>query len=175
MKFLKELEENNVILLILASEQYNKTCNDVAGELSGKKVVYINFNKTYFSLKEMFEKKGVDLTNFVFVDGITKTIKNTADSTEGCYYVTSPQALTEISIKLSKLLNHRFDFVIFDSITNLLTYNNKNNVIKFVSNTVARVKENKTKSIFYALSLTEQEAIIKEVGMFADKIINLSK
>jgi hypothetical protein len=38
---------------------------------------------------------------------------------------------------------------------------------------VNKIKESKTRAIFYALSVKEQEALIKESGMFVDKVIEL--
>ena len=65
--------------------------------------------------------------------------------------------------------------LIFDSLTNLLVYESKAPVAKFVSSLVNKIKESKTKAIFYALSVKEQESLIKESGMFVDKVIDLDR
>ena len=54
------------------------------------------------------------------------------------------------------------DYLIFDSLTNLLVYESKAPVAKFVASLVNKIKESKTKAVFYALSIKEQEALIKE-------------
>ena len=97
------------------------------------------------------------------------------DQSEGVYYVSSPGALTEISLVIAKFIRHGFDYIIFDSLTNMLVYENKAPVAKFVSVLVNKIKESKTKAIFYALSLKEQDALIRESGMFVDKVIDLDK
>ncbi len=168
-----ELDEKSTILLLIKSLEYNDLIVDVAKQLSGKKVAYVTLNKTYSSLKELFEKNKVDLKEFIFVDAITKTIKDVPKFTDGCYYATSPSALTEISILIAKLFNHGFDYLIFDSLTNLLTYQNKTAVLKFFSNNIAKIKEGKKKGLFYALNTEEHELVIQETGMFVDKVVKI--
>ncbi len=171
---LKELEENQTILLLMPGTEYNEISISVAKQLSGKTVGYITLNKTFPAIMENFEKKGIDTKNFVFVDAITKTIKE-AEDTDRCYFVSSPGALTELAIKISKLLKHDFEYMIFDSLTNLLVYQKKAPVGKFISNTVARVKATKSKAIVYAIKVREQEALIQESSMFVDRVIDMGK
>jgi len=139
MNIVEEFAENKTILLIMPGIDYNNISLDIAKQLSGQSVGYITLNKTFPAIKENFKKKGIDPSNFVFVDAISRTIKEIED-TDQCYFVSSPGALTELSIKISKLLKHEFDYIIFDSLTNLLVYQKKAPVGKFVSNTVARLK-----------------------------------
>ena len=119
MNILKELEESQTVLLLMPGTEYNKIALDVAKQVSGRSVGYITLNKTFTAMKENFEKKEIDISNFVFVDAITKTIKEVQD-TDQCYYVSSPAAFTELSIKISKLLKHGFEYIIFDSIVEQL-------------------------------------------------------
>lgn len=175
MDIKKELSENQTILLIMPSTDYNKDIVDVVKKLSSKNIAYITLNKTKDSLVELFKKNKVKVENIVFVDAISKTIKSVPDQSEGVYYVSSPGALTELSLVISKFIRHNFEYLIFDSLTNLLVYENKAPVAKFVSSLVNKIKESKTQAIFYALSVKEQEALIKESGMFVDKVIDLDK
>lgn len=175
MDLKKELNSNQTILLLMPSTEYNQVIVDNMKKLSGKNICYVTLNKTADSLKEAFKKKKVKIDNLVFIDAISKTIKNVPDQTEGVYYISSPGALTEISLAIDRFLRHEFDFLIFDSLTNLLVYEQKAPVAKFVANLVNKVKQSKTKAIFYALSVKEQEALISESGMFVDKVINLEK
>jgi len=175
MNIKKELSENQTILLIMSSIDYNKELVDVVKTLAGKNIVYVTLNKTHDALLELFKKNKVNVSNIVFVDAISKTIKNAPEQSEGVYYLSSPGALTELSLTISKFIKHDFDYLIFDSLTNLLVYESKAPVAKFVASLVNKIKESKTKAVFYALSIKEQEALIKESGMFVDKIIELNK
>jgi archaellum biogenesis ATPase FlaH len=175
MDIKKELSDNQTILLIMSSTDYNDEIVSVMKKLNGKNIAYITLNKTFDSLKELFKKNKIKTENIVFVDAISKTIKSVTDQSEGVYYVSSPGALTELALVASKFIRHNFDYLIFDSLTNLLVYESKAPVAKFVSSLVNKIKESKTKAIFYALSVKEQEALIKESGMFVDKVIDLDK
>ena len=175
MDIKKELSENQTILLIMSSTDYNDEIVNVMKKFNGKNVAYVTLNKTFDSLKELFKKNKIKTENIVFVDAISKTIKSVPDQSEGVYYVSSPGALTELALVISKFIRHEFDYIIFDSLTNLLVYESKAPVAKFVSSLVNKIKESKTKAIFYALSVKEQEALIKESGMFVDKVIDLDK
>jgi len=174
MDILQELSKDQSILLVMPSMQYNEIASDIAKQISGGTVGYITLNKTFTALTENFEKEGIDISNFVFVDAITKTIKD-VDDTDQCYYVSSPAAFTELSIKITKLLRHGFEYIIFDSITNLMVYEGKVPVARFISNTAARVRATKSKAVFYAIKVKEQDALVQETSMFVDRVIDLSK
>jgi len=175
MDIKKELSENQTILLIMDSAEYNQDIVSFVKKLNGKNIAYVTLNKTKDSLVELFKKNKIKIENIVFVDAISKTLKSVPDQSEGVYYVSSPGALTELSLVISKFIRHDFDYLIFDSLTNLLVYESKAPVGKFVSALVNKIKESKTKAVFYALSVKEQEALIKESGMFVDKVIDLDK
>jgi len=171
MDIKKELSSNQTVLLIMPSVEYNDVIVDTMKQLSGKSVCYITLNKTFDSLKETFKKNKVNTENLVFIDAITRTIKTSPEQTAGCYFCSSPGALTEISLTLTKIIRHGFEYLIFDSLTNLLIYQKRAPVAKFVSSLVNKIKESKTKAVFYALSMKEQEALIQETSMFVDKVV----
>jgi len=175
MDIKKELSENQTILLIMDSAEYNSEIISIVKKLDGKNIAYVTLNKTKDSLVELFKKNKIKTGNIVFIDAISKTIKSVPEQSDGVYYVSSPGALTELSLVISKFVRHNFDYLIFDSLTNLLVYESKAPVGKFVSSLVNKIKESKTKAIFYALSVKEQESLIKESGMFVDKVIDLDK
>jgi len=174
MDIKKELSSNQTILLLMPGTEYNEIIVNVLKKLSGN-ICYVTLNKTCDSLKELFKKKKIKTDNIVFIDAISKTIKNVPDQSEGVYYVSSPGAMTELSLVIEKFLRHKFDYLIFDSLTNLLVYENKAPVSKFVSSLVNKIKQGKTKAVFYALSVKDQETLIKESGMFVDKVLDLDK
>lgn len=176
MNIEKELSDNETILLITPSGKYNDLIADNAKKLaSDNSVLYITLNKTYDSLKEIFEKKGVKTENMVFIDAISKTFKDTPDMTDQCYYCSSPNSFTEISLVISKVIKEGFDYLIFDSLTSLLVYEGKAPVSKFVSNIVNKMKHADVKGVFYALDINKHKSTIQEAGMFLDKVINLNK
>ena len=175
MNIKTELQQNQTILLVMPSADYNKIVLETVKKLSSGSIAHITLNKTFDSLKELFQKHKIKNVNIMFIDAISKTIKKTPDQTNNCYYVSSPGALTEIAIVIDKFLVHKFEYLIFDSLTNLLIYEKKAPVAKFVASLVNKIRQSKTKAVFYALSVKEQEALIQQSGMFVDKVIELGK
>ena len=174
MNIEKELDQNQTILVIMDSLAYNRQIVSIAKKLSSKKrVCYVTLNKTHDSLRELFEKNKVNTKNMACIDAITKTITNVPSQTGHCIFCSSPAALTEISLAISKKLKQDFDYLIFDSLTNLLIYQKKAPVAKFVSNIINKIKASGKKAVFCALSVKEQDALIKETGMFVDNVIEL--
>ena len=68
MNVIKQLSENQVILVLVPSMQYNDTILEVTKSLSKKKVCYVTLNKTFDSLKEIFKKNNVTMDNVIFID-----------------------------------------------------------------------------------------------------------
>ena len=175
MDLKKELSSSQTLLLIMDSLEYNRDIVKNIKQLSGKKVCYVTLNKTHDSLKEIFKKSKVNMKNIVFIDAISKTIKTVPRQAEGTYFCSSPGALTEIAVTISRLLNENFEYLIFDSLTNLLIYQNKTAVAKFVSSVINKIKAGNTKAVFYVLSVKEQSELIKQTETFVDKVIGIKE
>ena len=168
----KELEGNQTVLLLMPGIEYNAATVDIMKKLSGKSVCYVSLNKTFDSLMELFKKNKIDTENVVVVDAISKTVKQTPDQTDKCYFVSSPGALTELSIVINKFIHHEFEYLIFDSITTLDVYENKDSIIRFLSSIINKVKGSQTKAVFYALDSDHNE-IVKKSQMFVDETVEL--
>lgn len=169
-----ELKENKTIMVIMPAVDYNPLTIGFMKKLKGN-IGYVTLNKTFDSLKETFKKQNIDTKNILFIDAISKTIKKVPDQTDGCYFVSSPGSLTEIAIAVDRLLRHNFDYIIFDSLTNLLVYEKKAPVAKFVSSLVNKIRASNTRAMFYAIAMKDQDALIEESEMFVDKVIDMSK
>ncbi len=176
MSIKNELSSNKTVLALIPSIEYNKHLVKMVKELSKEgSICYVTLNKTFDSLIELFEKKRINVKNIVFVDAITKTFRHVPDQTEKVYFCSSPEALTEISIAINKLLEHNFKFLIFDSLTNLIIYAEREPVAKFIASLINKIKTSNTRAIFYAVRIEEQKELINEASMFVDKVIELEK
>ena len=161
-------------MILIPSEKYNDIIVKVPKSLSGSKICYITLNKTYNAIIDLFESiPYIDLNNFIFIDGITKSIGK-AENRDNCYFISSPQALTELSIVVSEFLKFPFDYIIVDSLTTLLMYQKSEQpVVKFLSNIVHKIQENDSQGIFYALNIADHNLLIQESSMIIDKFIDL--
>ena len=173
MDIKSELSSNQIVLLVMSGAEYNNVIVDVIKQLSGN-ICYVTANKTFDALKEIFEKKKINTEKIVFIDSISKTIKKVPNQSDGVYYVASPGALTELSLVIEKFLKHEFDYIIFDSITNLGIYQKPKMCSKFITDLVNKIKKSKIKSIFYALDIRESAEIINHTGAMVDKVVKIT-
>ena len=173
LNIVKELEMNKIVLLLVPSIEYNDIVRATAKALSKKNLGYITLNKTSEALKEDFKKNKANVENILFIDAISKTIKSVPDSAKGVYYLSAPNSLTEISIQVTSLVNHKFDYIVFDSLTNLLIYQTKAPVAKFLSVIINKIRDSNTRAVFYCLDVKEHEELIEDASMFVDKVIKL--
>jgi len=171
MDIIKELNKNQTLLVVVSGKKYNDLVAKNAKLLGKKSVIYVTLNKTCESLTEQFKKKKVNTNNLMFVDAISKTIMTSVKKQDNCYLVSSPGSLTELSLTLSEFLDHGFDYLVFDSLTNMAVYEKKAPVVKFLHNLISKIKSSKTKAVFYALDIDEHAAMMQECGMFVDKVV----
>jgi len=170
MDLKSDLDANQTVLLIMPSVEYNEVIVETMKNLSGN-ICYITANKTFDALKEVFEKNKIDIANVVFIDSISKTLKKVPDQSDSVYYVSSPGALTELSLVINKFIRHDFDYIIFDSITNLGIYQKPAMAIKFITSLIDKIKKTKSKAVFYALDTAEQAGLIDSTGAIVDKVV----
>ncbi|MFA5176082.1 MAG: hypothetical protein WC413_02385 [Candidatus Nanoarchaeia archaeon] len=168
----KELDQNQVVLAVMDSTKYQKAIEIVPKILSSDgSTCYVTTNKTFGSLSELFKKKKVNIKNIIFIDSISKTFRNVSEQEDNVYYVSSPGALTELSLTINKFLKHEFNYLIFDSITTLMSYENQAVVQKFLMSLAEKIKGTNTKAVFLMLDLKEHEDLIKKGQMIFDKVI----
>lgn len=168
-------KKHQIIVLIIPNDQYMERIVDVAKEVAvdSQKICYVTLNRPYDSLIETLKSANVDTSKFFFVDGITKTAE-APPSIENCEFVSSPSALTELSLTTSDLLDsQKYDYIIFDSLSTLLVYESEIVVTKFIHFLMSKVRIVGCKAIFTCLKQDADSVLIKDLNMFADKIIEM--
>jgi archaellum biogenesis ATPase FlaH len=169
--FKKELTENKTLLLVIPSINYKDVIVDLAKQISGtQKIGYITMNKTIKSLKEIFQKAGVNDNNFFYIDAITKTM-TTSNNEANCIFCSSPNNLTEIGVALSKLRSKNPDIIILDSLSTLLVYHDVSSATKFAHSMINRITESGMRGILTILEKDKDTALNKDMGMMVDKVL----
>lgn len=163
------------VSVIVFSENYQEALKNVIKDVEKKfkKVCYITTNKPYHELVLIFKKNNINLKRFGFIDAITNTVTK-PPKTKQCVFVSSPNALTELSIainKVSKVL--RPDLYIFDSLSSLLVYEKGPVLIKFVHSLINSIKTYKIGATFTILESDIDSKLMKDLKMFADKVIKV--
>lgn len=164
-----------ILVLIIPDKDYKKKWMNLVKELStvDGKICYISLNTPYETLLDSFKIMGIDASKFYFIDAITKTATIPEES-EKCEYVSSPGALTELSLAISNLLDSKtFDYLIFDSLSTLLVYENENTVTKFIHQLISKIRVMKSKAVFSILKQDTGSVLLKDINMFADRVLDI--
>jgi hypothetical protein len=169
MDLKKELPKNKTLLLISPKSDYTKNIIDLLKDIPSSSICYITLNKTFDSLIELFKKNKINTENIVFVDAISSKIKFVPEQSSRVYYV----PFTKIPWAMTKFLRHKFEYIIFDCLTDLLVYQRKKTVLKFVTYSIKEAKKSKTKFIFFAVSGEKGNKLISEIAKLMDKNIYL--
>jgi hypothetical protein len=173
MDILNQFKTNKVVLLLMPSVDYISISTNVIRSLSNYKVGYITLNKTCESLQETFAKKRIKLKDAIYIDAISQTIKQPA-KIDRCHFVSSPRQLKSIGSAMVKLMNHKFDYIIFDSLTNLSVYKRKDTIAKFITVMANKAKESNTKLLFYGVGSQQEDIILKHACTVVDEVIDLT-
>lgn len=174
MTIKEHLESNSIVLVVVSKEQYLGKLIEILHELESMmdKVCYVCLTQPESALKEMFRKNNIDAGKFHFVDVLSSTIQQMSN-TECCTYVSSPSALTEISVAFSKITENAKGSVI-DAISTLLIYEDEMAVIRFTHNLMTKTRIANLKMIFIALHEDTKTNLIKDLYMFVDKVVDFS-
>src|SRR3972149_6836117 len=101
MDITNELKGSDVVLLILAKEHYKAEIASLArsAESMSKKVCYVCINEPYGFVSANRKKSEAALEMFFFIDALTMRVQE-PPLAGNCIFVSSPNALTEISLAL---------------------------------------------------------------------------
>jgi hypothetical protein len=173
MVLLTELKANKNIVLMLKGGIYKSSIMEINKQLSDtmKKIVYIAISNPSDALIAAFKKEGIDTDKYYFIDCISKK-GGGINLRDNCKYMAGPTAMTKISICVSKLLEKKKTELIFlDSISSMLIYNDELSVIKFLHNIMNKVRLSDAKAVYIILESDLEKKLMKDVELFADKIV----
>ncbi len=171
-KTIEKIFEKKTALLFIPGTEYNETIVSILKNIckGNNKVCYVTLNKTHKSLESLFDDFKINKRKFLFIDAISRTIKEHPDKAENCYLASSPGAFNEILGDLSKCLKSGANYLIFDSLTNLLVYKESENVNNFISEFVRKIKASKAKAVFF-VNINEQERLIMHCSKLMDNTL----
>jgi hypothetical protein len=166
------IKGNQIIVFVIRSKDYSKRLESITRAAIDikKELCYISLNKPYQVLEANLKNAGVPTENIYFVDAVSSKV-GSAKAVEGVIFVSSPQALTELSIAINKCLGFQeTGAALFDSLSTLLVYEEVSSVVKFVHSVISTLRVKGKSCIFTMLKEDLKEELVKDMGMFADKI-----
>jgi archaellum biogenesis ATPase FlaH len=175
---IEEIEKNKFLLVLLEEEMYIDKIEEIAKSLekSGKKICYICLSKPYKEICDELKKRNINIKNFYFID-VLSSYYGKIRSIENCVFLSSPLNLLEIKSAVSKAVkDKKCSVIIFDTISTMLIYQETSKIVRFTHDFLSEERE-RSKILYLVLKhdsipMEENEKLIKDLNMFADKTID---
>jgi archaellum biogenesis ATPase FlaH len=172
-----DLINSTTSAVVFPVNEYSIQINDVVKVLSENfgKILYVSLNRLYNPLKRKIIQEGIDSSRFVFVDAVTKTAIAQPKEETDCIFVSSPDALTELSIAITKTIQTSYpDIIIFDSLSTLLIYENSQVTTQFIHSLINKMTAFGVKMVFTILEGEKEQPLINNLNMLLDKVIKIN-
>ena len=176
MRLKKEVGKGRTVLVIVPTELYRKTLTDFVKQAAKgyKSILYVTLNDSHDVLVRDFKNRGINPDKFYFVDARTEVSTPEPRPAKNCIFVSSPEALTELKIAITKSHEkHEPEIVFLDSLSTLLSYLSDGIVARWAHDVITKFKESNTAAIFLCLKRDEESYLVKDIAMFADKVIHI--
>jgi hypothetical protein len=170
----KEFRRNQVLLSVFPKMSYNRSIYGLMHGLQKKKsckVCYVSLNKPAAQLMKSFSKHRIKTNKIFFIDAVSRGIQAEADK-ENVLYLSSPAALTELSIAISEAMKSKvFDVMIFDSLSTLNMYRLGGAAEEFTSSLINKVKKDNHKGVFTCLQDDVESRLVQNSCLYVDKVV----
>ncbi|MFH1409112.1 MAG: hypothetical protein ABIH34_04355 [Nanoarchaeota archaeon] len=171
MTFLGKMAEAGSAVYILPESQSHELIVKLAKELSGQSVCYISLNKTFSALSELFQKKKIDISKFLFIDTTSKLINYVVKKEKACQFISNPGNTAELFEAIDKALKHKVSYVIFDSLNVLLVYIKEIRLKEIITGLISKGKAADAKTVLIAVRKENEEGITKDISDAIEKVI----
>ncbi len=174
--YFKSIEEKEITLLLVPEIRLAEVEIDIVKYLNKKGyfTIYINANKPYATMANIFKKEGIDLNKVFFIDLITQFVGADAQRAGNCIFC-SPRSLTNLSIIIKSVVENlpkdAKKVLFFDSLSTLLLYNESATVSRFAHMLIARLREWKLKGMVLMLQQETDKTLITQIASFCDNYI----
>ena len=161
--------DNPVVLLSASPVTYQPVVLDAIKYFSQKfgKGLYVTLNKPTATLQKYFEKSGISPEKLVFLDSITS---KAAEETECCCYLGKMRELSDLCLAMSRLVSERegIKFILFDSISTLLIYNDSKSVTRFCHLITEKLRRWGLSGALVSVEMGEGADMVAELSQFCD-------
>ena len=169
---LEDVKGGEIVVFVLSSNSYSSFLSAIVCELSRAATgIYVSLNQSYQNLCAQLKKEKVNTNKIYIIEGVSKS-KEEAEA-DNCTYLKS-RSLTELSIAITSATNTgKFDYLIFDSLSTLIMYNELKTIEKFAHYILQKIKTYKLKGIIVALDEERSKELIAVSSQFCDKVIEI--
>jgi archaellum biogenesis ATPase FlaH len=182
VNIVEEITNNQFLLILLQEDQYLKQLERIVKsvEKNRKKICYVCLSKPYTDVIETLKGRKINTSKFFFIDVLSSHYQ-TPKPVSNCIFVPAPSELEHIKVAIAKAVNERkCGVIIIDTISTLLMYEEGSSIVRFTHELTIERKQEDVKKLFIVLkkdSIPEKEnkELLKDLSMFADKIVDLVK
>lgn len=169
MKAVEAINKNQVVLLVFKSNT-SETLLDLCKNFSKNNHlgIILSANPARFMLQKL-KNAHIDSSKIFFIDCISKE----RPKSENIIYISSPAALTELSLAISSLLKSGgIDIIILDNLSTLLIYNRDIVLVRFLHDLVGKVRNSGKKLVINTLAKDNQGSLAS-LPLFCDVVIEV--
>jgi len=176
---LEGLPKQFILLLVVTQKNYAAPNTDLLKNFINDKgvvTIYLTVNRPCQNLEEFLKEKGVDTTNFFFLDAISEEVIGPLPSKNNCIYIDSPKDLTSLSIGIVTAFEKtkgKDRFLFLDSLSTLMIYNDPRVVKKFIHFLTAKMRLFGVKGAMITLQKDLDAKLISDFSPFVDKVVEV--
>ena len=173
----EEITSNRIIIFLVPNKTYQVELLHITKSAADKfgRVLYISLNKPAESIIKILKEIDIDTEKFLFIDAVNKKVKSEI-AYHNTVLINSPENFKKFSIELNRTLEkEKFECVIFDSLSTMLLYQDAYVVTRFTHDLIAKLMIANVNGEFICLSEDINSVLLKDISMFADKVIDLDK
>lgn len=143
----------------------------------GKQGVIISVSEPQKLLKKALEKQGVDTSQHLFIDCATASATGKPGGEENCFYLNKCSDLTGMGIAVTKALSGVEDkenmFLILDSVSTMLIYNESTVIIRFLHMLINKIQLNEATGILFSAKNAVDPIVSSQITAFSDAVYHL--
>ncbi len=174
----RSLKEHDFLLLVFDDMNYENKILEIVSELcKNHKICYVCSSRPYGDLVEEFKSSKIDITKFVFIDLLSTYYKDKRN-TARCIFLPVLSDIATLSKTIQTLVQEKdCTVVILDSISSLLKFHSKDNLIRLAHSMSYELDFSKNKKLFFVNKDINKavnpyvERLLQDLVLFADKKI----
>lgn len=167
--------ERPIVLCLVDPNHYQEACESVLRYLTGRlhAGIYITFNKPVATLTKSFTKAGLPVDSLFFIDGITMVSSPVEESSHT--FLGSAADLSNLCIATSKAVSRFTEekFIVIDSLSTLLIYNESRAVAKFAHLMTEKMRRWGTSGFLLTVEMNPKRDLVSQLAPFCDKVVRL--
>jgi KaiC/GvpD/RAD55 family RecA-like ATPase len=167
--------ERPVVLALIDPIKYQDAVLELLRYFTAKvpRGVYVSLNKPFAVLTKSFEKAGIPSSSLFFVDGITNVPSIQEENDHAC--LGSGVGLSNLCIGISKAINGITGekFLVLDSLSTLLIYNDSKSVAKFAHLLTEKMRRWNTSGSLLTVEMNAERDVVSQLAPFCDKVVKM--